>query len=187
MPRSTTLLIATAFSVASSIFGAPGFAQSSAPVETPAQPAVPAPAADVPSASMPEPGSGAGPLTVPAEIRYCLCAQAAVETLDARVAAATKNNQEAQDRLAALDKQLAESKANVDVNQPEQVDAYRRLVETRERAAAEFNNDLQPHLQQLVTRYNAQTERYNASCTSRGMDQATLETVKADLSCPTEP
>ena len=130
---------------------------------------------------------GAGPVSDPAQIGYCLCAHQSVTTLGAEVDAETQKHQAMQERLAALDQQLTESRASVDVNQNSQVDAYRRLVEEREKTMAAFTYDLTPHLQKLVARYNAQSQAYNAACTSRSMDQATLETVKANLVCPPEP
>jgi hypothetical protein len=145
----------------------PALAQSGAPLQTPLP--------------------GTVPVTDPAEIRYCLCAHQSVMALGARVDAETKHHQSVQDRLAALDQQLTQSRGNVDVNQNDQVDAYRRLVEERERTMAEFTYDLTPRLQKLVTHYNAQSQAYNASCTTRSLDATTLEMVKADLVCPPEP
>jgi len=130
---------------------------------------------------------GTGPVTDPAEIGYCLCAHQNVTALGAEVDAETQKHQAMQARLAALDQQLTQSRGNVDVNQNTQVDAYRRLVEEREKTMAAFTYDVTPQLQKLVARYNAQSQAYNASCTSRSMDQATLETVKANLVCPPEP
>ncbi len=163
MARSFALLAA----LGAAVLSLPALAQSGAPLQTP-----------VP---------GTGPVTAPDEIRYCLCAHQSVETLGALVAAETAHHQELQDRLAALDKQLADSKATVDVNQPDQVDAYRRLVEAREKTMAEFYYEVTPRLQKLVAQYNAHTESYNAFCTTRSMDQAALDAVKASLSCPVEP
>ena len=142
------------------------FAQSGAPMQTPLP--------------------GTGTVTDPAEIRYCLCAHQSVMTLGAQVDAETKHHQAVQDRLAALDQQLTQSRGNVDVNQNGQVDAYRRLVEEREKTMAEFTYDLTPRLQKLVASYNAQSQAYNASCTTRSLDATTLEMVKADLACPAE-
>jgi hypothetical protein len=164
MARPAILSVAVAFSI---LVAAPALAQSSAPLQTP-----------VP---------GTGPVTDPAEIRYCLCAHQNVMALSAQVDAETRHHREVQDRIAALDRQLTESRANVDVNQPDQVDAYRRLVEAREKTMAEFTYDLTPRLQQLVARYNTQTESYNATCTTRSLDATTLDAVKQNLSCPATP
>jgi hypothetical protein len=150
--------------VFSALVAGPARAQSSAPLQTPL--------------------AGGAAVTDPEEIRACLCAHESVMTLGAQVDVETKRHQAAQDRIAALDQQLTQSRGNVDVNQADQVDAYRRLVEARERAMAEFTYDLTPHLQTLVARYNAASNSYNASCTTRSMDQTTLDTVKASLSCP---
>lgn len=133
------------------------------------------------------PGPGVGPITAPDEIGYCLCAHQSVDALGAKVAAETQHHQEVQDRLAVLDKQLADSKANVNVNQPDQVEAYRRLVEAREKTMAEFYYELTPRLQQLVARYNTRSESYNAACTTRSFDATALDAAKAGLSCPVEP
>jgi len=160
-----TLLFAT---VAVSVLAAgSALAQSVAPMQTPLP--------------------GTGPVSDPAEIRYCLCAHEAVLGLGAKVDAETKHHQAVQDRLAALDQQLTATRGNVDVNQNDQVDAYRRLVEEREKTMAEFTYDVTPRLQKLVAAYNAQTQAYNASCTTRSMDAAMLENVKASLVCPALP
>lgn len=164
MARPAILFVAVALSVLAAGSAA---AQSSAPSQTPLP--------------------GTGPVSDPAEIRYCLCAHQSVTTLGAEVDAETQHHQALQDRLAALDKQLVDSRGNVDVNQNDQVDAYRRLVEAREKTMAEFTYDLTPRLQKLVARYNAQSQAYNAACTTRSLDATTLETVKADLVCPAEP
>ncbi|HLZ65691.1 MAG TPA: hypothetical protein VKQ29_05635 [Aliidongia sp.] len=163
MARPAILFVAAALSA---LAAGPAIAQSAGALQTPLP--------------------GTGPVTDPNEIRYCLCAHESVTTLGAQVDAETKQHQETQDQIAALDKQLAESRTNVDVNQPDQVEAYRRLVETREKTMAAFTYDLTPRLQQLVARYNAQTESYNASCTTRSLDASTLEAVKANLVCPAE-
>jgi len=142
------------------------FAQSSAPMQTPLP--------------------GAGMVTDPAEIRYCLCAHQSVTTLGAQVDAETKHYQAVQDRLAALDQQLTQSRGNVNVNQNDQVDAYRRLVEEREKTMAAFTYDLTPRLRKLVALYNAQSQAYNVACTTGSLDATTLAMVKADLVCPAE-
>lgn len=159
--------LAILFAAVAGLATGPAFAQSSAPLQTPLP--------------------GTGPVSDPAEIRYCLCAHQSVMALGAQVDAETKNHQAVQDRLAALDLQLTQSRGNVDVNQNDQVAAYRRLVEERERTMAQFTYDLTPRLQKLVARYNAQSQVYNASCTTRSLDATTLDMVKADLVCPAEP
>jgi hypothetical protein len=161
MARSAIHLAAFALSA---LLAGPALAQSSTPLQTPL--------------------SGIDPVTDPEAIRACLCAHESVMTLGAQVDAETKRHQAAQDRIAALDQQLTQSRGTVDVKQPDQVDAYRRLVEERERAMADFTYDQTPNLQKLVARYNAASSSYNASCTTHSMDQTTLDMVKASLSCP---
>jgi len=152
-----------------------------------ALPALAAGSALAQTAPMQTPLPGTGTITDPAEIRYCLCAHDSVTTLGARVDAETRHYKEVQDRLAALDQQLTASRGTVDVNQNDQVDAYRRLVEAREQTMAEFTYQLTPRLQKLVAAYNAESQSYNQSCTTRSFDQATLERVKASLACPAVP
>jgi hypothetical protein len=102
------------------------------------------------------------------------------------VDAETQHHQDIQSRLSALDQQLATSKANVDVNQPDQVDAYRRLVEERERTMADLYYNLTPRLKQLVDSYNADSSSYNAFCTTRPLDATAVASAKASLACPAE-
>ena len=122
-------------------------------------------------------------LSDPNAIGRCLCGQRFVETLHGEVEAAQRDYDEAHRRLEALDRRVAEERANVDTDDPDAVDAFRRLVREDEGENATFFNSTLPHTQSVYDRYNRRLSRYTAECGGKSFDPVMLARVQATLAC----
>jgi len=122
-------------------------------------------------------------VTDPAVVGWCLCGQRFVDALYARVEAAQRDYEDAHARLQALDNRVNDTRPTVDTDDPGQVDAFRRLVREDEIENAHFFNDVLPHQQALVARYNRRLTRYTAACGGRSFEADALAQAKATLSC----
>ena len=122
-------------------------------------------------------------LTDPNAIARCLCGQRFVETLHGEVEAAQREYDDAHRRLDALDRRVADERPNVDTENPESVDAFRRLVREDESEKATFFNGTLPHTQAVYSRYNRRLARYTAECAGRSFDPIILPQVQATLAC----
>jgi hypothetical protein len=126
-------------------------------------------------------------ITQPEEVARCLCDQRRAETLQARAEQARHEYDEANARLEALNRRLAESRDRIDTNDPEQVDAYRRLLRDQETASARLFNDILPHTQAVARLYNDHLSRYGERCGGRLFDPAALAEARSTLACEADP
>jgi len=108
----------------------------------------------------------------PEETRQCICAQAEIEQLQAKVAESDPIQQE-YDRL---DKIIENARPNIDTSDPAEVDSFRRLYNRRE--------ELRLLLQARRGPYNAQlgglVTTYNAQCANARMLKINVDAVTAD-------
>jgi hypothetical protein len=119
-------------------------------------------------------------------IGQCLCDEQRLSLLHADLDAAQQQFDSEKERVAALDGEIEQARPNVNVNDPEQVDAFRRLVNSREQAYATLYHVNQPHLAEVTLRYNRATDRYNGRCAGRPVDSMIQAEVRARLVCPVE-
>jgi hypothetical protein len=122
----------------------------------------------------------------PEIIGQCLCAAQSVERLRGEVDASRQRYEDDKARLAALDAAIADARERVNVEDPEQVDAIRRLNNARGESFATVNEVDQPNLADVAIRYNRAVGRYNADCANRDFDAIVQAQIRARLICPIE-
>lgn len=122
----------------------------------------------------------------PDQIRACLCKEQLIATLDDQVKAQRRTYDEKRQAFEALDKQVQTSRAQVNVNNPGDVDAFKRLLEQRDEAADALAGPVTKGFADTVQRYNNAVADYNGSCAGKSFDPDQLNQIKRTLSCPRE-
>ena len=125
-------------------------------------------------------------VTDPEYITQCQCGKQQIDLVYSEVTEEKARFEESKARVASLDAKIAESKPTVNVEDPEQVDAFRRLVETRERAYDEAYNVAASRLAETVDRYDRLVGRYSGYCGGQRFDADAEAQVRAHLVCPVE-
>lgn len=120
------------------------------------------------------------------EIRACLCAQQAVTSLSSQVKAEHRAYQAKRDEVDLLNKEAEEARGRVNVNNQDDVEAFRQLLDKRDTAALELSNRLQPRYAAIVARYNEAVAENNSYCTGKLFDREQIASVRSTLSCPQE-
>jgi hypothetical protein len=116
-------------------------------------------------------------------IAGCLCAQQRVQDLHKKAMEAQRAFKQAQASLDAMNHQLETSKASVNVNDPQQVDAQRGLVEQDEQAKTTLYSTTLPATQASVDTYNQAVSDYNSRCINKIFDSAAFSAVTQTLNC----
>jgi hypothetical protein len=122
-----------------------------------------------------------------AEIRDCLCLKAAIDVLGGDMAAKQQTLDGVRAQLAEVDAQMQAERARQDVNNPQWVAHFKRLLEQRDALFQRANAEASAALRDAVERYDARARDYTARCANRPMDAALLAQVQATLSCPPLP
>jgi len=119
-----------------------------------------------------------------AAARNCLCLEQAVK--DRRFELDMRNGifESSKAELQALEAEAERQRTAVNVNDPNQVDAYRALLARRDAARAHYERTAVPDQQQAVARYNAVVQQLNASCQGRSFTTYAWEAARRDLVCP---
>ena len=134
------------------------------------------------SAQVPPPP---GPLPPePAEISACLCLQQAVATLSAEMNQKTQALDAVSRQLSDLDAQLAQARANLNVNDPNAVARYKGVLEQRDAAYRQSIGPAHADATRATARYNERVNEYNARCANRPFNSALVADIQAHLSCP---
>ena len=135
------------------------------------------------------PGMAQYPPVQPNEVevaaaRNCLCLEQAVK--DRRFELDMRNGifESSKAELQALEAEAERQRTAVNVNDPNQVDAYRALLARRDAARAHYERTAVPDQQQAVARYNAVVQQLNASCQGRSFTTYAWEAARRDLVCP---
>jgi hypothetical protein len=123
----------------------------------------------------------------PTSIAHCLCQQAAVTALWSQLQDARARYAAARDRADRLAAEASAARARLDINNPDAVDAYRRLVAAREQASAAFFHVETPAYAAAVGQYNARRDGFNADCAGHPYDPDALAAVQRRLVCPAPP
>jgi hypothetical protein len=123
-------------------------------------------------------------ITSPQEIAACLCLERSIGTLASEMLARQRIYEEKRRQLEQLETEVATKRAQVNVTDTAQVDAFRALLDRRNQAQAEFQAQVAPEYVATVDTYNRQVADFNAGCVNRGYDNAVLTTVRANLVCP---
>jgi hypothetical protein len=111
-------------------------------------------------------------LLSPEETRQCICEEAAIEQLQARMGESDPLQQE----FNRLDKIVENSRPNIDTTDPAEVDSFRRLYNRREALRLQLATQRGPYLAQL----NGMVASYNARCASARMLKVNVDAVNAD-------
>jgi len=120
----------------------------------------------------------------PAEIAACLCLQQAVATLSAEMNQKTQALDAVSRQLSDLDAQLAQARANLNVNDPNAVARYKGVLEQRDAAYRQSIGHVHADATQATARYNERVNEYNARCANRPFNSALVADIRAHLSCP---
>ena len=120
----------------------------------------------------------------PAEIAACLCLQQAVATLSAEMNQKTQALDAVGRQLSELDAQLAQARANLNVNDPNAVARYKGVLEQRDAAYRQSIGPVHADATQATARYNERVNEYNARCANRPFNSALVADIRAHLSCP---
>jgi TolA-binding protein len=127
-----------------------------------------------------------GFISSPQEVAACLCLERSVSSLANEAQARNRIYEEKRQALEQLERQVAEMRQRMNVNDTAQVDAFRNLLDRRNAAQAEFANQLTPEYAALVERYNRRVSEFNTQCGNRTYDPSVLASVRATLSCPAQ-
>lgn len=130
-----------------------------------------------------------GPLAAPAspeaaEIAACLCLKQAVDTLGAQMAGGRQSYDQTVSELSRLDAQLDQDRATLNVNDPAAVARFRQLLQQRDALYRRSSGPVLTDVSQVVARYNARVNEYNARCADRPRNPALIAGVQATLTCP---
>lgn len=120
----------------------------------------------------------------PDEIRACLCKEQSVASLNGEVQAQSRAYESQRQSFEALDKAVQSGRPQVNVNNPADVDAFKRLLERRDTAADALAGPATKSYAEAVQRYNQAVSDYNGACAGKAFDPDALAAVKKTLSCP---
>jgi hypothetical protein len=119
----------------------------------------------------------------PNAIRSCLCQQQFVVTLQDGVAARRQVLESSQRSQASLANQVDTRRAQINVYNSAELDAFKQLLQQRDDAMAATVAATGSY-DELAERYNQSVAAYNASCAGRSYDGDVLRQVQATLACP---
>jgi uncharacterized coiled-coil protein SlyX len=120
----------------------------------------------------------------PGEIKSCLCKEQAVAALNSEVQAQSRVYEETRQAFEALDKQVQTSRPQVNVNNPGDVEAFKRLLERRDGAADTLAGSATQSYADAVQRYNESVADYNGACAGKSFDPDQIAEQRRTLDCP---
>lgn len=119
----------------------------------------------------------------PNAIRSCLCQQQFVTGLQDTVTARRQTLESGQRNEASLNNQVATRRAQINVYDSAELDAFKTLLQQRDAAQAATVTATQNY-DDAATRYNQAIDGYNAQCAGRSYNDGVLHQVQATLACP---
>jgi hypothetical protein len=119
----------------------------------------------------------------PTVIRSCLCEQQFVMTLQDSVGARRQTLEASQRSQASLANQVETRRAQINVYDNNELDAFKKLLQQRDDAIAATATATDSY-DDAATRYNQAVAGYNAHCAGRSYDENVLHQAQATLSCP---
>jgi predicted nucleic acid-binding Zn-ribbon protein len=120
----------------------------------------------------------------PEQIRNCLCQERSVGALNTEVQAQSRAYEDKRQAFQALDKQVQTTRPSVNVAKQADVDAFKRLLEQRDRAADDLASTATKSYSDAVARYNQAVAAYNGNCAGKSYDADQLADMRRNLSCP---
>jgi uncharacterized protein YukE len=119
----------------------------------------------------------------PEQIRGCLCQERSVAALNAEVQTQSRAYEEKRQSFQALDKQVQSTRPSVNVANQADVDAFKRLLDQRDRAADTLAGEATKSYSDAVARYNQAVAAYNGGCAGKSYDPDQLAELRRTLSC----
>jgi|SRR5579859_5146703 len=123
-------------------------------------------------------------MSTPQQISQCLCQNRAVDALKAAMDRQFRIYEESRQRYAALESQVDAVKARMDVRDRDQIESFQRLLDQRDAAQHQFQDEATPAYAVTVDRYNAAVNAYNTICANAVFDPTVLAKVQKALYCP---
>ncbi|HKW52820.1 MAG TPA: hypothetical protein VJO12_03950 [Stellaceae bacterium] len=120
----------------------------------------------------------------PDQIRSCLCQERSVGALNSEVQAQSRSYEDKRQAFQAFDKQVQTTRPRVNVAKQGDVDAFKRLLEQRDRAADDLASNATKTYSDAVSRYNQAVAAYNTACAGKSFDPDQLAEIRRTLSCP---
>ncbi|MGB8841100.1 MAG: hypothetical protein WCC64_08490 [Aliidongia sp.] len=130
---------------------------------------------------------GQGIVTEPNAIIGCLCQEQGIDLLRSRLSDAQRVFDEDRRQIDALDRQLDQARATINVASQSQVDAVKALNLEREALYAQTYDVDAAALRRATDRYNRLAGQYGAQCANRYFDSIQMTQYRAHLSCPVSP
>lgn len=119
----------------------------------------------------------------PTVIRSCLCEQQFVTSLQDNVSQRRQAIEESQRNQASLANQVETRRAQINVYNNAELDAFKTLLQQRDDAVAATAAATQSY-DDAATRYNQAVAGYNGQCAGRNYDETVLKQAQATLTCP---
>ncbi|HLJ62676.1 MAG TPA: hypothetical protein VKT70_01130 [Stellaceae bacterium] len=116
-------------------------------------------------------------------VRSCLCKSQVVSTLDKEVKDQGALYEQRRGALEALDQEVRQRRAQVNVNNPSEVEAFKALLAQRDKAADDFAGTITARYSETVNRYNQAVAAFNDGCAGNAYDPEVERQVRANLSC----
>jgi uncharacterized protein YukE len=120
----------------------------------------------------------------PGQIRNCLCQERSLAALNSEVQNQSRAYEEKRKAFQQLDSQVQTARPKVNVNDRADVEAFKRLLESRDAAADALAGEATRSYSDAVTRYNKAVAAYNNGCAGKAYDPDQLAEIRRDLSCP---
>ena len=133
------------------------------------------------------PAIGQGIVSDPNAIVGCLCQEQGIDVLRSRLSDAQRAFDEDRSQIDALDRQLDQARATVNVASQSQVDAVKALNLEREALYAQTYDVDAAALRRATERYDRLAGQYGAQCANRYFDSIQAAQYRAHLSCPVTP
>jgi hypothetical protein len=121
------------------------------------------------------------------EITDYLCQAKHVEDLHKIADDARRQYDDADARVKALQDQIDKSRATIDPDNAEQVDAFRRLLNAKNQEEIKLFSVAAPYSRATAQSYNAAAASYSRAWTGKQFDPDALARFQATLVCSNEP
>ncbi len=114
----------------------------------------------------------------------CLCLEQKVQ--DSRFELDVRNGlfQKSRDDTQAVEREVEQRRPKVDVNDREQIDAFRALLDRATAARANYEQVAVPEQQRAVMRYNSAVGELNAACSGKSYSSYAWEAARKLPACP---
>lgn len=119
-----------------------------------------------------------------AAARNCLCLEQAVESRRFELDVRNGLFEKARADLQAVEAEVTQRRPTVNVDDPNQVDAFRSLLARADAARAHYEFTAVPDQQRAVGEYNAVVDQLNASCKGRSFSTYAWTAARQNLTCP---